>query len=53
MRESKIRLDYDSEADVLYIAFDAFRPGYGDMIDDVVIVRRDFNTHEILSLIHI
>jgi len=50
MKNLEFCVDYDEGADVLYISIGKPRPGYGDMIDDVVVIRRDFNTHEVIGL---
>lgn len=37
--QPSIRVDYDSEADVLYVSYGLPRPGYGDQGDDDIILR--------------
>jgi len=51
MKNLEFCMDYDEGADVLYISIGKPRPGYGDMIDDVVVIRRDFSTHEVIVLV--
>ena len=39
MKPEKITFSYDSEADILYVAFGASRPGIGLLINDSLLLR--------------
>ncbi len=44
------RMNYDSENDVLYLAFSAQHNSYGDEISDHIILRRDWDSDEITGV---
>lgn len=50
MTPDKISFSYDSEADILYIAFGATRPGVGLLINDNVLLRVDQKMNLLIGL---
>jgi len=50
MNTGKITFSYDSEADVLYIAFGTNRPGIGLSINDSILLRVDRKMKNLIGL---
>ncbi len=50
MKPEKISFSYDSEADILYVAFGAARPGVGLLINDNLLLRVDEKMKALVGL---
>ena len=50
MKPEKITFSYDSEADILYVAFGASRPGIGLLINDSLLLRVNQQMKDLVGL---
>lgn len=48
-RRTAYHIDYDDDNDVLYVSIGRACPGYGDVINDNIIVRRSFKTQKVVG----
>lgn len=48
--DAEMRIDYDTNSDVLYLSYGEPREAISDEITDGVLVRRDFETDEVVGV---